>query len=246
MLAFVFQSEPPAVSSSWKQQGRAIVGDAAFDYLGTSVALSADAGILVVGAPGDMSNMDRKGYVRVYHTDKDDGSRIGQTIYGNAIGDLFGWSVDITTEGNNIVLGAPGYYNNTDRPGYVRVYSLDNNDEAGDDTWNQIGQDIIGEANGDEFGVSVSISEDGKMIVVGADAYDGRNGDDSGHVRVYRMDDSSTSWTQVGEDIDGKASVDYSGYAVSLSADGTTVAIGATGNNDNGVNSGHVRIFSIK
>ena len=60
------------------------------------------------------------------------------------------------------------------------------------------------------------------------------------------MDDSSTSWTQVGEDIDGEASYDNSGYAVSLSADGTTVAIGAPFNNDNGDQWGHVRIFSVK
>ena len=132
------------------------------------MALSADARILVVGAPGDIFNLAKKGYVRVYHTDKDDGSRIGQTIYGNASGDLFGWSVEITTEGNNIVLGAPGYSNNNDRPGYVRVHSLASNDEAGDDTWNQIGQDIVGEANGNQFGYSVSISEDGETIAVGA------------------------------------------------------------------------------
>ena len=60
------------------------------------------------------------------------------------------------------------------------------------------------------------------------------------------MDDSSTSWTQVGEDIDGEAIDDRSGRAVSLSADGTTVAIGAPWYDDNGISSGHVRIFSIK
>jgi photosystem II stability/assembly factor-like uncharacterized protein len=55
------------------------------------VALSADAKTLVVGAPGDiLYNTDRKGYVKLYHTANDDGSRIGQTIYGNAIGDSGG------------------------------------------------------------------------------------------------------------------------------------------------------------
>jgi len=206
------------------------------------VALSADARFLVVGAPGDMYNTDRKGYVKVYHTDKDDGSRIGQTIYGNAIGDLFGWSVDITTEGNNIVLGAPGYYNNTDRPGYVRVYSLASNDEAGDDTWNQIGQDIIGEANGDMFGYSVSISEDGGTIAVGA--VHGANSN-SGYVRIYRLEGDGTSWGQIGQDIDGEAYYDGFGSSVSLSADGSTIAIGTPGNDDNGVDSGKVMVYRI-
>jgi len=34
-------------------------------------------------------------------------------------------------------------------------------------------------------------------------------------------------WKQLGKDIDGEASVDLSGWSVSLSADGTMVAIGA-------------------
>ena len=84
----------------------------------------------------------------------------------------------------------------------MRVFSLEGNSDLGTDNWKQIGQDIIGEADDDEFGTSVSLSDDGKTLAVGAPNND-ENGDYSGHVRVYRMDDSSTSWTQVGEDIDG-------------------------------------------
>jgi len=156
---------------------------------------------------------------------------------------LDGWSVDISLDGKTLAIGAPGHGWNYDQPGYVRVYYLESNGLTS--SWTQIGQDIIGEAIGDEFGWSVSLSDDGKTLAVGARNNDG-NGSYSGHVRVYRMDDSSTSWTQVGEDIDGEASYDNSGYSVSLSADGTTVAIGAFGNDDNGVRSGHVRMFSVK
>ena len=56
---------------------------------------------------------------------------------------------------------------------------------------------------------------------------------------------ASTEWGvyfQIGADIDGESEGDYSGYSVSLSSDGSTVAIGATGNDDNGTSSGHVRI----
>ena len=42
------------------------------------------------------------------------------------------------------------------------------------------------------------------------------------------------SWVQLGEDIDGEAVDDYSGWSVSLSADGTIVAIGARYNDGNG------------
>ena len=47
----------------------------------------------------------------------------------------------------------------------------------------------------------------------------------------------------IGADIDGEAADDKSGTSVSLSSDGTTVAIGAYGNDANGDSSGHVRIY---
>ena len=46
-------------------------------------------------------------------------------------------------------------------------------------------------------------------------------------------------------DIDGEASGDKSGYSVSLSSDGRTVAIGAIRNDGNGTDSGHVRIYTL-
>ncbi|MGK0377082.1 FG-GAP repeat protein [Patiriisocius sp. Uisw_017] len=50
------------------------------------------------------------------------------------------------------------------------------------------------------------------------------------------------SQTQLGRDIDGEAADDFSGESVSLSADGTIMAVGANRNDGNGTNSGHVRI----
>ena len=55
--------------------------------------------------------------------------------------------------------------------------------------------------------------------------YNDGNGSNSGHVRVYQY--SGSSWSKLGDDIDGEANLDQSGWSVSLSSDGTTVAIGA-------------------
>ncbi len=233
------------MSSSWKQQGTAIMGDGTGDGFGTSVALSADATIMAIGA-NEWDDSDGKGYVKVYRTDDDGGNRarLGQTIYGNATNDEFGYSVDITPDGMTIVCGSPGW--GDDRPGYVKVFSLEGDSYLGTDDWKQIGQDIIGEANYDGFGNSVSISEDGKSIAVGAPYNDGINGVDSGHVRVYRLTDDGTSWQKIGQDIDGEAAGDDSGRSVSLSADGSTVAIGAPYNdNNNGDYSGQVTVYRI-
>ena len=59
------------------------------------------------------------------------------------------------------------------------------------------------------------------------------NGNDlAGHVRIYEW--NGTSWSQQGQDIDGEAAGDDSGYSVSMNAAGDRVAIGATGNDGNG------------
>ena len=61
---------------------------------------------------------------------------------------------------------------------------------------------------------------------------------------VSAVSGATESWFQVGADIDGEASGGESGYAVALSSDGTTVAIGAPFNDENGHNAGHVRVFN--
>ena len=105
-----------------------------------------------------------------------------------------------------------------------------------------IGADIDGEAADDWSGYSVSLSSDGTTVAIGA-PYNDANGSDSGHVRIYAWNSTTSAWEQQGADIDGEAAGDWSGNSVSLSSDGTTVAIGATFNFDNGSDSGHVRIY---
>ena len=93
----------------------------------------------------------------------------------------------------------------------------------------QVGKDIAGEAIGDLFGQSVSISDDGKMIAVGAPYNGEKNGMDcySGHVRIYPLSDDGASWEQIGGDIYGDAAGDTSGSSVFLSANRSIVAIRA-------------------
>ena len=109
--------------------------------------------------------------------------------------------------------------------------------------WMQLGQDIDGEAAGDQSGYSVSLSSDGTTVAIGAYGNDG-NGSYSGHVRIYAWNSATSAWEQQGADIDGEAADDESGWSVSLSSDGTTVAIGAYYNDGNGSYSGHVRIYA--
>ena len=108
--------------------------------------------------------------------------------------------------------------------------------------WTQLGQDIDGENVGDLSGYSVSLSSDGTIVAFGAILNDD-NGSNSGHVRVYEYSNSNNSWSQLGADIYGEADFDLNGFSLSLSSDGTIVAIGAIYNDGNGNKSGHVTVY---
>src|SRR5690606_24742499 len=125
---------------------------------------------------------------------------------------------------------------NGNNSGHVRVYE----NQSGN--WVQIGSDIDGEVAGDQSGYSVSLSSDGSIVAIGA-LYNYGNGNNAGHVRVYK--NQSGNWVQMGSDIDGEAANDLSGYSVSLSSDGSIVAIGAPTNAGNGNYAGHVRVYDL-
>ena len=57
---------------------------------------------------------------------------------------------------------------------------------------------------------------------------------------------NSQKWNQIGSDIDGKSGT-LSGFSISMSGDGTIVAIGAPENNDLGPDDyGSVRIYKFE
>ena len=71
--------------------------------------------------------------------------------------------------------------------------------------WQQRGQDVDGEYEGDYSGTSVAISEDSNIIIIGGKfnddgltLSDGMRSD-TGHARVYQY--TGSAWTQIGPDI---------------------------------------------
>ncbi|NOX85792.1 MAG: PKD domain-containing protein [Chlorobi bacterium] len=224
------------ISGTWTQVGQDIDGEAALDGSGGSVSLSSDGSMVAIGAVNNDGNGDRSGHVRVFENIGGTWTQVGQDIDGEAAGDISGGSVSLSSDGSVVAIGAVRNDGNGDKSGHVRVF------ENISGTWTQVGQDIDGEAAGDESGNSVSLSSDGTVVAIGAHWNDG-NGDKSGHVRVF--ENISGTWTQVGQDIDGEAAGDESGSSVSLNSDGSMVAIGAPVNDGNGDKSGHVRVFYL-
>jgi len=218
-----------AFSQNWLQLGADIDGEASGDRSGHSVSSSSDGTIVAIGAPYNNAVMHDPGHVRVYKYENNTWTQLGADIDGGyPVGNNLGWSVSLSSDGTILAVGAKGHDGNK---GTVRVYQYANN------TWTKLGSDIDGEAQGDEFGFSVSLSSDGTILAVGAKGHDASKG----HVRVYQWNGSA--WTKRGDDIDGEVADDRSGVAVSLSSDGTILAIGAFRNDGNGDMSGHVRVY---
>ena len=267
----------------WRRLGQDIDGEAAADQSGDSVSLSSDGTAVAIGAPFNDGTGNAAGHVRVYKYDvnkitnvTDQSSndfgpigwrRLGQDIDGEAASDNSS-PVSLSADGTTVAIGASTNDGTGSNSGHVRVYKYDVNkttlvtDQASNDFgpigWRRLGQDIDGEATGDQCGESVSLSSDGTIVAIGALSNDG-TGISAGHVRVYKYDsakatnvtDQSSSdygpigWRRLCQDIDGEAAADLAGISVSLSADGNIVAIGAYGNDATGSSAGHVRVYQI-
>ena len=230
-----------SATSAWEQQGADIDGEAADDYSGYSVSLSSDGTTVAIGAPWNDGNGSNSGHVRIYAWNSATSAweQQGADIDGEAAADFSGTSVSLSSDGTTVAIGAIGNDGNGSTSGQVRIYAWNSATSA----WDQQGADIDGEAAGDRSGQSVSLSSDGTTVAIGANQNDG-NGSSSGHVRIYAWNSATSAWDQQGADIDGEAAGDYSGQSVSLSSDGTTVAIGANQNDGNGSDSGQVRIYA--
>ena len=175
---------------------------------------------------------------------KEQWAQLGNDIDGQVAEDWFGYSASMSGDGRTFVAGGPGNHspthdgngNTKPNPDYVQVFEYSN------ESWIQLGNDIVFEGTGDRFGNSVAMSNDGRAITVGG-PLNGGNGDGSGCVRVFEYSMHGGSWIQMGGDISGINADDGFGYSVAMSGDGTTIVAGGPWNHENGRDSGHVRVF---
>ena len=179
------------VLKTWVQVGQTLVGNAIGSGFGSSIQLNSNGDILIIGSASDSN----KGRVYVYQLIADSWTQIGGTVVGfDQTGCNFGSSVSINDVGNVIACGAKFASNGTHLTGGVKLYLLYSG------TWTQIGPDLFGESNHEEFG-AVALDTTGATVVIGAP----KNGV-YGSVKVYTV--SETSHTQVGSKVSGSAYVD--------------------------------------
>ena len=229
-----------------------VSGVANGDYFGHSVSLSSDGNRIAVGAPfADGDGLANNGSISIWDwteitgagDDRTEWVQVGSTKYGhiNGSGDGLGHSIALSKDGNVIISGAPNRE-------YARVFRWDGSDWNAEATFN------VDINSSDCFGGDVDIDADGDTVIVSANGCDGEN--DRGYVNVYRKSSSNNTWAQLGSSILGEYDDDGSGFqadefghAVSISDDGSVVAISSRKNpgsldiSSQYKNAGHVRVF---
>ena len=227
------------------------------DRFGGTVSLSTDGNTLAVGTTSEDSNAtgingdqsdnsaSRSGAAYVFVRS---GTSWSQQAYIKAsntgTSDQFGGSLSLSGDGNTLVVGASGEDSNA-----TGINGDQSNNSASDagaayvyvrsgTSWSQQAYVKAGNAEaGDSFGRSLSLSVAGNTLAVGATSEDsnatGINGDESdnsafvaGAVYVYTR--SGITWSQQAYvKASNTEAIDRFGTAVSLSADGNTLAVGA-------------------
>jgi len=219
------------------------------DFFGASIAIAADGDTLAVGASGEDSNgtspendsAQSSGAVYVFTHDSNGNWNPPSYLKApnSDAKDAFGSSLAISDDGRVLAVGAAGEAsdgsdlddNSLANSGAVYVF-------VRTETGSWIPQAYLKAPNpdaSDYFGRSLALSADGKTLVVGAEYEDGNGsgfGDNSlsNSGAVYVFGQNETGWnlqsylkaTNAGRD-------DHFGSSLAISADGKTLAVGATG-----------------
>ena len=211
-------------AAQFTQQGTKLVGTAAVGpspRQGNAVAISADGGTAIVGAPGDSS---ATGAAWVFVRNDGTWSQLGTKLVGSGATGTpeFGWSVAISADGSTAIVGGPS---DNSYAGAAWVFTRHSG------VWSPqgaklVGADAVGAA---QQGVSVAISADGNTAIVGGE----QDNSFIGAAWVYTR--SEGVWSQQGAKLTGFDAVGaaYQGSSVAISADGNTAVVGGSQDNFN-------------
>ncbi|NOX75785.1 MAG: integrin [Gammaproteobacteria bacterium] len=241
--------------SLWTQQAyfKASNTDAG-DWFGIALSLSSDGNTLAVGAWLEASNTSGVGSNQADNTAEGSGAayiftRSGSTWSQQAYlkasnsdaGDRFGIALSLSGDGKTLAVGAFGEDSNAggsqadntaENSGAVYIFTRSGS------TWSQ--QAYLKASNtdaGDLFGIALSLSSDGNILAVGATGEASNNSGVGGNQvnnsakgsgAVYVFTRNGGTWSQQAYlKASNTDAGDYFGRALSLSANGSTLVVGA-------------------
>ena len=214
-------------TKQWIQMGEHLGTDHNYyASTGGSIAMSADGNKLVVGSSYGGWFL---GNVEIFECDTTSNQwSLSGSIDGSGYYDRFGGDVDISDDGNTIVVGGAGVDNTeggtySKNVGEFKVFTHDGL------SWNQLGHEVIGEEKYDKMGESVAISGDGKRVAVSSPKSDNDGRNNNGKAQLFSYDDDSDTWISTIEirgdcnndrlgESSGAIAMDYHGHHIIVGA----------------------------
>ena len=214
------------------------------DQFGWSVALSDDGNTCAIGAYADDVTAGPVDAGGIYVFTRSAGvwtQATKQTAASPEANANLGYSIALSGDGTTVATGAWQQDNSATDAGAVHVFTRTGAD------WTVVDSQVLLPSDpevSDKFGVSVSLTTDGNLCLVGAAADDTLPYVNSGSAYVFSR--SGLTWTQQAKLASGTpASNESFGTAVSMSSDGRICAVGAPGAMVNSIaNAGAFYVFT--
>ena len=156
------------------------------------------------------------------------GNNVTNQLYGNSSKERFGTQVRVSGDGLVVAIIAAPEISEIEQ---IKIFKYDQTNKF----WVRLGGKMVGIDNKFDVARSLSLSETGQIVAVGIISNTG-----VGRVQVYKLNEDH-NWAKQGAGIvDGNPGSLF-GFTISLSSDGSTVAVGAPSHNSVGV----VRVFDF-
>lgn len=220
-------------NGSWIQLGGNINGNTLGEACGTNVSLSADGNTLVVGSASYDIPSENIGRATIYKFTNNNWTQFGQRLSGFQVNEFFGVRTSMSDDGLIIAIASPIFVVSGYDVGAVKTFKYING------LWEDYGT-IFGPIQPENFSSSIDLSADGNTLAIGS------NGASvssvvKGSVDVWTK--TINGWVSLSNSIDGESLNENFGERLSLSDDGTVLAVGSRFSDINGVDSGYVKVY---
>lgn len=238
---------------------------------GHDISISENGSLLAIGAPWAGRERDSdtnpKGSVYIYDISWMDETpaQLTAQFNGRSSNDWFGWAVSMSSNGTKLAVGAPENANG----GYVAIFEKY---APGNTDWKLMGSmisssssssssnDVYTTSKREDLGAFVSLSGDGRMVAIGTmcDPSSSLIGEQKERIQILTFQsnawvpmksefDLSTNDKPKGNNVLYSKNSDKGGacsMSVSLSGDGTRMALGSIMDDTGETTRGHVKVFA--
>lgn len=220
-------------NGSWLQLGGNINGNTLGEACGGNVSLSADGNTLVVGSASYDFPSENTGRATIYKFTNNNWNQFGQRLSGFQVNEFFGVRTSMSDDGLIIAIASPIFVVSGFDVGAVKTFKYING------LWEDYGT-IFGPIQPENFSSSIDLSADGNTLAIGSNGAT-VSGVVKGSVEVWTK--TINGWVSQSNTIDGETLNENFGERLSLSDDGTVLAVGSRFSDINGVDSGYVKVY---